>query len=143
MSNGMRRKLCLTALTMARMLVYNLSPSFNWTAAGFSDADLKNFVWTLAKEGFVLQLVSLAGLHSTAAVSCNEFDENQWTLRVILTHYWAFTGELSRDFKQDGMLAYVKLIQQKEKHLKCDVLTHQKWSGANYVDQILQCKNRL
>ena len=26
------------------------------------------------------------------------------------------------------MLAYVELIQRKEKELKCDVLTHQKWS---------------
>ena len=30
------------------------------------DADLKRFIWDLAKEGFVLQLVSLAGLHSNA-----------------------------------------------------------------------------
>jgi isocitrate lyase len=27
---------------------------------------LKRFIWDLAKEGFVLQLVSLAGLHSNA-----------------------------------------------------------------------------
>jgi isocitrate lyase len=31
--------------------VYNLSPSFNWAAHGFTDADLKAFVWELAKEG--------------------------------------------------------------------------------------------
>ena len=31
-----------------------------------ADADLKHFIWNLAKEGFVLQLVSLAGLHSNA-----------------------------------------------------------------------------
>jgi len=35
------------------------------------------------------------------------------------------------------MLAYVQLIQRKEKELGCDVLTHQKWSGANYIDRIL------
>lgn len=35
------------------------------------------------------------------------------------------------------MLAYVELVQRKEKELGCDVLTHQKWSGANYVDRIL------
>lgn len=64
---------------------------------------------------FILQLVSLAGLHSTAAV----------------------TAELSRDFQKDGMLAYVKLIQRREKELGVDVLTHQKWSGAAYVDGIL------
>lgn len=64
---------------------------------------------------FVLQLISLAGLHSTAAV----------------------TAELSREFKDSGMLAYVNLIQKREKELGVDVLTHQKWSGAAYVDGIL------
>ena len=33
------------------------------------------------------------------------------------------TSQLSRDFKKDGMLAYVNLIQRKEKELGCDVLT--------------------
>jgi isocitrate lyase len=99
-----------------KMLVYNLSPSFNWLNEGFDEAGLKSFVWDMAKEGFVLQLISLAGLHSGAAATC----------------------ELSRRFKTDGMLAYVELVQRKEKELGCDVLTHQKWSGANYVDGILQ-----
>ena len=35
------------------------------------------------------------------------------------------------------MLAYVKLVQSREKELGCDVLTHQKWSGASYIDGIL------
>ncbi|PPQ68767.1 hypothetical protein CVT26_001736 [Gymnopilus dilepis] len=95
--------------------VYNLSPSFNWAAHGFSDAALKSFVWDLAKEGFVLQLISLAGLHSNAVT----------------------IAELSNRFKEDGMLAYVELIQRKEKEIGCDVLTHQKWSGANYIDRII------
>ena len=98
-----------------KQLVYNLSPSFNWMSQGFTEASLKSFIWDLAKHGFVLQLISLAGLHSTATV----------------------TAELSRDFKKDGMLAYVKLIQRREKDLGVDVLTHQKWSGAEYVDGIL------
>ena len=42
---------------------------------------------------FVLQLVSLAGLHSTATI----------------------TSELSRAFKKDGMLAYVNLVQRRER----------------------------
>jgi len=98
-----------------KWFVYNLSPSFNWSQHGFSDTDLKNFVWELAKEGFVLQLISLAGLHSNAVV----------------------TAELAARYKVDGMLAYVELIQRKEKEIGCDALTHQKWSGANYVDRIL------
>ncbi|KAJ7597328.1 isocitrate lyase [Mycena floridula] len=99
-----------------KWLVYNLSPSFNWSAHGFTDADLKSFVWELAKEGFVLQLISLAGLHSGAVA----------------------TAELAARYKEDGMLAYVELVQRKEKEIGCDVLTHQKWSGANYIDGILQ-----
>ncbi|KAI0913125.1 isocitrate lyase [Ustulina deusta] len=96
-------------------LVYNLSPSFNWMAHGFNDENLKSFIWDIAREGFVLQLISLAGLHSTATI----------------------TNELAREFKKDGMLAYVNLVQRREKELGCDVLTHQKWSGASYIDGIL------
>lgn len=35
------------------------------------------------------------------------------------------------------MLAYVKLVQKREKEIGVDVLTHQQWSGAAYVDGIL------
>lgn len=35
------------------------------------------------------------------------------------------------------MLAYVRLVQSREKELGVDVLTHQKWSGAAYMDGIL------
>ncbi|RKF61883.1 2-methylisocitrate lyase, mitochondrial [Erysiphe neolycopersici] len=96
-------------------LVYNLSPSFNWMSCGYSSETLKSFIWDIAKLGYVIQLVSLAGLHSTATI----------------------TNELSKRFKEQGMLAYVDLIQKREKELHCDVLTHQKWSGANYIDGIL------
>lgn len=96
-------------------LVYNLSPSFNWMSHGFTPETLKSFIWDIAKQGFVLQLISLAGLHSTAAI----------------------TNELSKRFKDEGMLAYVELVQRREKELGVDVLTHQKWSGASYIDGIL------
>jgi len=36
-------------------------------------------------------------------------------------------AELAQRFKSDGMLAYVDLVQRKEKEIGCDVLTHQKW----------------
>jgi isocitrate lyase len=35
------------------------------------------------------------------------------------------------------MLAYVDLIQRRERELGVDVLTHQKWSGASYIDRVL------
>ncbi|EFP80154.2 isocitrate lyase [Puccinia graminis f. sp. tritici CRL 75-36-700-3] len=96
-------------------LVYNLSPSFNWSHHGFSDEDLKGFVWDLSRVGFNLQLISLAGLHSTATM----------------------TAQLAKRFKEDGMLGYVQSIQQVEKQIGCDVLKHQKWSGSEYIDRIL------
>ncbi|KAK1048221.1 mitochondrial 2-methylisocitrate lyase [Friedmanniomyces endolithicus] len=99
----------------AKKLVYNLSPSFNWSGHGFSEDKLKSFIWDLAKHGFVLQLISLAGLHSTATI----------------------TSELARKYKTEGMKAYVELVQRREKELGVDVLTHQKWSGATYLDGII------
>ncbi|RMY28690.1 hypothetical protein D0865_15701 [Hortaea werneckii] len=98
-----------------KKLVYNLSPSFNWSAHGFSASDLQSFIPNLAQHGFVLQLISLAGLHSTATIS----------------------AELARGFRQEGMKAYVELVQRREKELGVDVLTHQKWSGAAYLDGVL------
>lgn len=97
-----------------KWLVYNLSPSFNWLAEGFSEQDMKDFIWELAKSGFVLQLVSLAGLHSNALA----------------------TWKLSKAFRTEGMKAYVDQIQSEEKRTGCDMLTHQKWSGANYYDLV-------
>lgn len=96
--------------------VYNLSPSFNWSKHGFIDETLKSFIWDLANEGFVLQLVSLAGLH------------------IDGVSFW----EVARRFETEGMKAYVELVQQKERNLNCDILTHQKWSGAEFVDSTLQ-----
>jgi isocitrate lyase len=103
------------AVNPGKALVYNLSPSFNWMSHGFTQETLRSFVWDIAREGFVLQLISLAGLHSNATA----------------------TTELARAFKTDGMKAYVDLVQRKEKELGCEVLTHQKWSGAAYMDGIL------
>lgn len=34
-----------------KKLVYNLSPSFNWMGQGFSEDQLRNFIWDLGKEG--------------------------------------------------------------------------------------------
>lgn len=34
-----------------KKLVYNLSPSFNWMGHGFTEDQLKNFIWDLGKEG--------------------------------------------------------------------------------------------
>lgn len=98
-----------------KMMVYNLSPSFNWSAHGFDDHALKSFIWDLAKEGFILQLVSLSGLHQAG----------------LMSH------QLSKAYATDGMLAYRNIVQQVEKESGCDLLKHQQWSGAGMVDDIL------
>lgn len=36
------------------------------------------------------------------------------------------------------MRAYWELVQEPGMQLKCDGVTHQKWSGANYVDNLLK-----
>ncbi|AAS54433.2 AGL057Wp [Eremothecium gossypii ATCC 10895] len=95
-------------------LVYNLSPSFNWTAHGYDDRQLRAFIPSLAAAGFVLQLVSLAGLHSDALA------------------FW----QLAAAFPADGMLAYVQHVQAPERRSGCDVLLHQRWSGVDYVDSL-------
>ena len=44
-----------------KMLAYNLSPSFNWDAAGMTDAQIQTFIEDLGKIGFVWQFITLAG----------------------------------------------------------------------------------
>ena len=40
-------------------LAYNLSPSFNWDAAGLGTEDMRKFVWDLGKLGFVWQFITV------------------------------------------------------------------------------------
>jgi isocitrate lyase len=96
-------------------LSYNLSPSFNWRAAGLNDQDMKEYVWKLAKLGFVWQFITLAGLHTNALIS-NRF---------------------AKAFAVDGMKAYTNMVQERELEEGCEVVKHQAWSGAEYADALL------
>jgi len=97
-------------------LAYNLSPSFNWEAAGLSEKDMQDFVWELGKVGFVWQFITLGGLHSNAYIS----------------------DLFAQNFAKTGMKAYVEIVQRRERELGTDVLTHQKWSGADYADNLIK-----
>ncbi|KAL7418137.1 isocitrate lyase [Mrakia frigida] len=97
-------------------LAYNLSPSFNWDAAGLGETEMKEYVWELGKLGFVWQFITLGGLHSNAYIS----------------------DLFAAAFAKEGMKAYVELIQRRERDIGCDVLTHQTWSGAEFVDSLLK-----
>jgi len=95
-----------------QLFAYNLSPSFNWDAAGMNDKQIAEFTDQLGKAGFVWQFITLAGFHSDA---------------LGITTF-------ARAFAKDKMLAYVRMIQRQERAHKVSTLTHQKWSGAELID---------
>lgn len=98
-----------------QMLAYNLSPSFNWDASGMTDEELARFNDDLGKLGYAWQFITLAGFHSNG---------------LIVT-------KLARSFGDRGMLAYVQDIQRQEKVEEVELLKHQKWSGAELVDRMV------
>jgi isocitrate lyase len=97
-------------------MAYNLSPSFNWDAAGMNEQEIGEFQDELGKEGFVWQFITLAGFHSDALI----------------------TDQFAKAFASRKMLAYVEMIQRKEREYGVETLTHQKWSGAEFVDVLTQ-----
>lgn len=97
-------------------LAYNLSPSFNWDAAGMTDKEIETYIWDLGQMGYCWQFITLAGFHCNA-VSIDLF---------------------ARDYSKRGMLAYVEQIQRVERANGVETLQHQAWSGANYVDFLLK-----
>ncbi|KAL2798364.1 isocitrate lyase [Aspergillus germanicus] len=96
-------------------LAYNLSPSFNWKKAMPRD-EQETYIKRLGALGYSWQFITLAGLHTTA----------------LITHQFA------KAYSQQGMRAYGELVQEPEMEQGVDVVTHQKWSGANYVDNLLK-----
>ncbi|KAI9663934.1 MAG: isocitrate lyase 1 [Bathelium mastoideum] len=96
-------------------LAYNLSPSFNWKAA-MKPSEQETYIQRLAQLGYCWQFITLAGLHQTAVMA----------------------DRFSKAYGKQGMRAYGELIQEPEMAEKVDVVTHQKWSGANYVDNLLK-----
>ncbi|KAG8625251.1 hypothetical protein KVT40_007002 [Elsinoe batatas] len=95
-------------------LAYNLSPSFNWKAA-MPRNEQETYIKRLGQLGYCWQFITLAGLHSNALISNN----------------------FAQAYAKHGMRAYGEMIQEPEMDSKNDVVTHQKWSGANYVDSLL------
>ncbi|RHZ27342.1 hypothetical protein DYB37_005268 [Aphanomyces astaci] len=95
-----------------QMLAYNLSPSFNWDAAGMSDAEIRTFIDELATLGYTWQFITLAGFHSDS---------------LGITRF-------ARDFAERKMLAYVTGIQRAERTEGVETLKHQGWSGTELID---------
>ncbi|KAI9787056.1 MAG: isocitrate lyase 1 [Peltula sp. TS41687] len=96
-------------------LAYNLSPSFNWKTA-MSREEQETYIPRLAGLGYCWQFITLAGLHTTALIS----------------------DQFAKAFARQGMRAYGDMVQEPEMQNGVDVVKHQKWSGANYVDNLLK-----
>ncbi|KAL4751377.1 isocitrate lyase [Aspergillus terricola var. indicus] len=96
-------------------LAYNLSPSFNWKKAMSRD-EQETYIKRLGALGYSWQFITLAGLHTTALIS----------------------DTFAKAYAKQGMRAYGELVQEPEMANGVDVVTHQKWSGANYVDNMLK-----
>jgi isocitrate lyase len=47
------------AVHPGKWLAYNLSPSFNWDAAGLGEREMQSYVWELGKLGFVWQFITV------------------------------------------------------------------------------------
>lgn len=96
-------------------LAYNLSPSFNWKTA-MPRKEQETYIQRLSKLGYCWQFITLAGLHTTALIS----------------------DQFAKAYSKQGMRAYGELVQEPEMDGGVDVVKHQKWSGANYVDELLK-----
>lgn len=96
-------------------LAYNLSPSFNWNSA-MSASDQETYIQRLGKLGYVWQFITLAGLHTTALA----------------------VDTFAKNYAEIGMRAYGQQVQNKEIEGGVEVVKHQKWSGAEYIDSLLR-----
>ena len=76
----------------------------------------ETYIQRLGALGYCWQFITLAGLHTTALIS----------------------DQFAQAFSNQGMRAYGELVQEPEMERGVDVVTHQKRSGANYVDNMLK-----
>ncbi len=99
-----------------QLLAYNCSPSFNWKK-NLDDATIAKFQKELGAMGYKYQFITLAGIH------------NMW--------YNMFN--LTRDYMERGMTAYVEQVQEPEFAAAQDGYTfasHQQEVGAGYFDDV-------
>jgi isocitrate lyase len=105
------------ALYPEKMLAYNCSPSFNWTAH-LDEGTIARFQKELGAMGYRYQFITLAGFH---ALNASMF-------------------QLARGYAETGMSAYVDL-QNLEFEMEEEGYTatkHQREVGASYFDLVTQ-----
>jgi isocitrate lyase len=99
-----------------QLLAYNCSPSFNWKK-NLDDATIAKFQRELGAMGYKYQFITLAGIH------------NMWYHMFDLTH----------EYIQKGMTAYVDMVQEPE-FAAADrgytFASHQAEVGAGYFDDV-------
>ncbi|NTU62594.1 MAG: isocitrate lyase [Chloroflexi bacterium] len=99
-----------------KMLAYNCSPSFNWQR-NLDEKTMATFQEKLAEMGYKFQFVTLAGFH---------------TLNMSMF-------ELAHAYRDKGMLAYSKMVQEREFAMEKDgymATKHQSFVGAGYFDEV-------
>jgi isocitrate lyase len=99
-----------------QLLAYNCSPSFNWKK-NLDDATIARFQKELGAMGYKYQFITLAGIH------------NMWYHMFDLTH----------EYLQKGMTAYVDKVQEPEFEAASRGYTfasHQAEVGAGYFDDV-------
>ena len=97
----------------AKLLAYNLSPSWNWDAWGFTDAQIRNFADELGKMGYVFNFITYAG-HQTEALN---------------------NGRLARALKEEGVLGFVRLVQRALRLADDPAQFPQTFVGGAWADQ--------
>jgi isocitrate lyase len=105
------------AMFPGKMLAYNCSPSFNWSAH-LDEGTIARFQKELGTMGYRFQFITLAGFH---ALNASIF-------------------ELAHGYSEEGMPAYVEL-QNREFAMESQGYTatrHQREVGAGYFDKVSQ-----
>jgi isocitrate lyase len=102
----------------AKMLAYNLSPSFNWDTTGMSEEEMRRFPDELGKLGFVFNFITYGG-HQIDGLAAEEF---------------------ATALKQDGMLSLARL-QRKFRLLESPYRTPQTLVGGPRLDAALMASS--
>ncbi len=102
----------------AKMLAYNLSPSFNWDTTGLSEEDMRQFPDELGKLGFVFNFITYGG-HQIDGLAAEEF---------------------AAALKQDGMLSLARL-QRKFRLVESPYRTPQTLVGGPRSDAALMASS--
>ena len=96
-----------------KMLAYNLSPSWNWDAWGFTDDQIRGFAAELGKMGYVFNFITYGG-HQTEAL---------------------MNGRLARALREEGVLGFVRLIQRALRLANDPAQYPQTFVGGEWADR--------